>query len=251
MFSYTLVSRFSVLQFPHCRLIPLSTGKGTTPESVSHALFTLRRHLTPFYAVYPVTSASVLISEPWTSSTALLVIPGGADLHYCSELNGQANHRIRRFVENGGAYLGFCAGGYYASSKCEFEVGDSKLEVVGSRELQFFPGTCRGAAFGGFQYGSENGARAVSLNVEKNEIEKKTAPLHFKSYYNGGGVFVDADSYEEKGVTILATYQDELDVQHGKGKKAAVVYCKVGEGAAILTGPHPEFVVDPVMQFSS
>jgi biotin--protein ligase len=42
-----------------------------------------------------------------------------------------------------------------------------------------------------------------------------------------------------KGIEILAEYGDELDVQSGE-RKAAVVYCKVGEGAAVLTGPHPE-----------
>jgi len=58
-------------------------------------------------------------------------------------------------------------------------------------------------------------------------------------YYNGGGVFVDAETMKDEGVEVLASYSDELDVDGGKGK-AAVVYCKVAEGATILTGPHPE-----------
>ena len=32
-----------------------------------------------------------------------------------------------------------------------------------------------------------------------------------------------------------------LAVDAGEGT-AAIVYCKVGKGAALLTGPHPEFV---------
>ena len=51
------------------------------------------------------------------------VMPGGADRPYCAALNGEGNRRIRAFVEAGGAYLGLCAGAYYASQRVEFELG--------------------------------------------------------------------------------------------------------------------------------
>jgi len=215
-------------------------GNGTTVDSVRHCLYTLRRLLAPHYAVIPVTSDMVL-KEPWTASCALFVMPGGADQGYCRALNGEGNRRIAQYVQRGGAYLGFCAGGYYGSKRCEFEVGNKTLEVVGERELAFFPGTCRGCAFPGFAYHSEAGARAAELKVEKSALSVGTVPDVFRTYYNGGGVFVDAPRYADRGVEILASYTEELRVDPGEGA-AAVVYCKVGEGAAILTGPHPEFV---------
>ncbi|RHZ48507.1 biotin--[acetyl-CoA-carboxylase] ligase BPL1 [Aspergillus thermomutatus] len=218
---------------------PPSPGNGTTVESVRHCLYTLRRLLAPHYAVIPVT-ADMLIKEPWTLTCALLVIPGGADLGYCRSLNGTGNRRIEQFVKRGGAYLGFCAGGYYGCQRCEFEVGDKTMEVVGDRELAFFPGICRGGAFPGFVYHSEAGARAADLKVSKDVLNAGVVPDGFKCYYNGGGVFVDASLYADKGVEVLASYTEELNVDPGTGA-AAVVYCKVGEGAAILTGPHPEF----------
>ncbi|BAE65164.1 biotin-protein ligase [Aspergillus flavus] len=215
------------------------TGIGTTVDSVRHCLYTLRRLLAPHYAVIPVT-ADMLIKEPWTLTCALLVIPGGADLGYCRALNGPGNRRIEQFVRRGGAYLGFCAGGYYGCKRCEFEVGDKTYEVIGDRELAFFPGICRGCAFPGFVYHSEAGARAAVLKVSKDALNVGIVPESFRSYYNGGGVFVDAPSYADKGVEVLASYAEELNVDSGSGA-AAVVYCKVGEGAAVLTGPHPEF----------
>lgn len=217
-----------------------SPGNGSTVESVRHCLYTLRRLLAPNYAVIPVT-ADMLIKEPWTATCAMLVMPGGADLGYCKALNGQGNRRISQFVQRGGAYLGFCAGGYYGSKRCEFEVGDKKMEVVGDRELAFFPGPCRGCAFPGFVYHSEAGARAAELKVSKSALNVGVVPDVFRSYYNGGGVFVDAPLYADQGVEVLASYTEELNVNPGEGA-AAVVYCKVGDGAAILTGPHPEFV---------
>lgn len=216
------------------------TGTGTTVDSVRHCLYTLRRLLAPNYAVTPVTG-DMLLKEPWTATCALLVIPGGADLGYGRTLNGEGNRRIAQFVRRGGKYLGLCAGGYYGCKRCEFEVGDKTMEVIGDRELGFFPGTCRGGAFPGFVYHSEAGARAAGVDVSKEALGIGTVPTHFRSYYNGGGVFVDAPLLKDKGVEVLASYSEKLNVDPGEGT-AAVVYCKVGDGAAILTGPHPEYV---------
>ncbi|PKS10986.1 hypothetical protein jhhlp_002745, partial [Lomentospora prolificans] len=216
------------------------TGPGTTVESVRHCLYTLRRLLSPNYAVTPV-GENALLKEPWQPTCALLVFPGGADLGFCSVLNGAGNRRITEYVRRGGRFLGFCAGGYYGSARCEFEVGDKKLEVVGRRELAFFPGTCRGCAHKGFEYHSEAGARAAKIKVAKDALNLgDDVQGDISVYYNGGGVFVDAEVLKDKGVEILASYRGELDVDGGQGN-AAVVYCPVGQGAAVLTGPHPEF----------
>jgi len=201
-------------------------------------MYSLRRLLSPNYAVIPI-AENALLKEPWAPTCALLVLPGGGDLGYCHALNGAGNRQIIQFVRRGGAYLGFCAGGYYGSQRCEFEVGNPKLEVVGSRELAFFPGTCRGGAFKGFAYHNECGARAAKIEVNK-DIFPGDVPLPeaFSCYYNGGGVFLDADN-KGSGVQVLAEYAQDIDVESGS-VKAAVVYCKVGDGNVILTGPHPE-----------
>ena len=169
----------------------------------------------------------------------MLVIPGGADLEYCAQLNGKGNARIETFVLSGGIYMGFCAGGYYGSAACQFEVGDKNMEVVGERELAFFPGTCRGCAYKGFKYGTEDGARVTKLTVDKSFFAEGDVPGVFWSYYNGGGVFVNAPKFRDQGVEVLASYETPLDVDSGEGA-AAIIYRKVGKGAVLLTGPHPE-----------
>ncbi|KAL9130341.1 MAG: hypothetical protein Q9217_001443 [Psora testacea] len=215
------------------------SGNGCTVDAVRHCLYSLRRLLSPNYAVIPI-DGNAVIKEPWTSTCALFVMPGGADLGYCRTLNGEGNRRIILYVERGGAYLGFCAGAYYASGRCEFEVGNKNLEVAGNRELAFFPGICRGLAFPGFVYHSEQGTKAVELKVSKSALNEGSVPEVFRSYYNGGGVFVDAPRFREKGVEILAEYTEQLSVNGGDGS-AAVVYCKVGDGGAVLSCTHPEF----------
>ncbi|KAK4993643.1 biotin holocarboxylase synthetase [Elasticomyces elasticus] len=169
-------------------------------------------------------------------------MPGGADLGYCRTLNGEGNRRISQYVKQGGSYLGLCAGGYYACARCEFEEGKKGMEVCGDRELAFFPGIGRGLAFPGFVYHSEAGTRAAELRVNKATLLTAggAVPDLFRSYYNGGGAFVNASQYSSKGIEILASYTEKLSIDSGEDA-AAIVYCKVGEGAAILTGPHPEF----------
>ena len=209
--------------------ILIYAGPGTTTPSIRHATYTLRRLLGPTYAIITLTAAQ-LLHEPWPGTCALLVIPGGADLAYCRVLNGEGNRRIRQYVLLGGSYLGFCAGGYYGCGRCEFEVGRRGWEVVGERELGFFPGVCRGLAFGGFIYGSEAGARAAEVVVKEDAFEggmgKGSA---FRCYVNGGGVFVDAETFADRGVEVLASFGEDLAVDAGEGG-AAVVFCKVGEG---------------------
>lgn len=220
----------------------VSIGPGTTPDSVKHCLESLRRFLSPYYAVVGVDSKT-LRNEPWASKTSLLVFPGGADIPVCRELNGETNLIIKDYIRKGGKYLGFCAGGYYGSGRCEFAVGDPQLEVSGPRELKLFQGTCRGPAFSGFQYGEESGSRVAELKINKTALNVDLDICY--NYYNGGGVFVDAEKFDN--VDVLASYTEQLAVEAGPAT-AAAVHVKVGKGSAILTGTHPEWVPEILKQ---
>jgi biotin--protein ligase len=121
-------------------------------------------------------------------------------------------------------------------------LGVQGMEVIGERELGFFPGAKRGLAFKGFEYQTEKGARAAKLRVNRKTLGDVTdLNDEVLSYYNGGGVFIDAPKYLGDGVEVLASYTEDLDCE-SDAEQAAVVYCKVGNGAALLTGPHPEYV---------
>ncbi|ODV85612.1 hypothetical protein CANARDRAFT_28374 [[Candida] arabinofermentans NRRL YB-2248] len=217
------------------------SGPGTTSDSVKHCLETLRLILSPYYAVFSIEPKS-LLDQPWASKTSVLVFPGGADLPMCRLFNGDGNREIEKFVKRGGCFIGFCAGGYFASARCEFEVGNGAMEVSGSRELKFFPGVARGCCYKGFSYESEAGARAVPLKVNSEIFPNLTEKPLF-NYYNGGAVFVDAQKYPN--VEILASYSDPIDVEDGPDAiNAAVVLCEVGKGKVLLSGTHPEFTPD-------
>ncbi|ORY94472.1 biotin-protein ligase [Syncephalastrum racemosum] len=208
--------------------ILLYSGNGTSPNAVRHTQHTLKMLLGHAYDIVSV-DAQTLRSEPWEDTCAMVVVPGGRDLPYCNDLNGAANNRIRHYVQGGGRYLGLCAGAYYASKTIEFEK-DKELQVLGPRELAFYPGLSRGTIYPGFVYDSEKGACAALVETTSGQ----TLPM----YYNGGGYFAHAEQYQD--VKVLARYA-EPGICEDEAKPAAAVECKVGQGTAVLIATHPEY----------
>ena len=231
------------------------SGAGVSQSALGHTINTLRT-LLPSYDVQAVQARSLAL-DPWPGSTSLLVIPGGRDLPYVEALSKSyqqpsgaqiaADARIADFVgKQGGAFLGICAGAYYASSFCDFEQG-TPLEVQGERPaLRFFPGTCKGTVYPGFVYESDAGSRIAHIEL----LAKQGHPKRWAVHYNGGGAFMHADSYADKGVKVLARYMSEDAALAGHPKspyagQAAAVLCNVGRGHALLFGVHPEFPLTP------
>jgi biotin--protein ligase len=167
-------------------------------------------------------STSDILNTPWEKTCSLLIMPGGRDRPYHQALQGEGCRRIRRFVENGGTYLGICAGAYFASAQVRFDIG-FPLEVSETRELRFFPGSAVGPAYGKgtYDYESNKGARAALI---------RTPRTSFYAYYNGGCTFEG----DLSPCSILARFK-ELE-----GEPPAIVSVKVGLGKAILSGVHLE-----------
>lgn len=165
----------------------------------------------------------------WEKDTALFVIPGGRDIYYHSALSGKGTEKIRRFVEDGGNYLGVCAGAYFASSFIEFDKGGD-LEICGKRHLEFFPGRAIGPAYAHKKYSYEDhtryrGAEAALISWRGQEIF---------SYFNGGCRF---DDEEFAHIEVLGRYE------HLESRPPAIVSCGIAKGKAILSGVHLEFSV--------
>ncbi|KAK4690100.1 biotin---protein ligase, partial [Tremellales sp. Uapishka_1] len=204
------------------------SGPGVSPLSLSYTLLTLSLLLLPHYTVQPVTPQT-LATQPWESSCALLVFPGGRDLPYVEELSmkTKVTRRIGEYVREGGRYLGLCAGAYFAAADISFDRG-GPMEVTGTRELAFFPGSCTGPTFPGFQYESESGSRAVSLSLSSGSTTKID---HL--YYNGGGTF-NIPSPVPSNVQAVARYATSEE-------QVAAVLTQNGKGHALLCSVHFEY----------
>lgn len=186
--------------------------------------------------IIKVVDANFLINTPkWIDQYDKIVIPGGADCPYHRKLKGKGCSNIKKFVENGGTYIGICAGGYFGCKKVEFALG-TDVEVNENRELAFFSGVARGPMLKPYAYNSEKGASAAKI---RSSIDGSI----FYSYHNGGSTFIFSES-GQNNVEVLAEYVDACNAP-------AVVRCKYGKGQAILSGIHFETNQELLLSTSS
>jgi glutamine amidotransferase-like uncharacterized protein len=155
----------------------------------------------------------------------IFVMPGGADLPYCKKLNGLGNDNIRAYVEEGGTYLGICAGAYYGCHDIEYHKGRDD-EICEKRELKLIDAVAYGSLpFKDIYYnGTHHSASVQTINTENGSMV---------AFYNGGCAFRVKDE-----AIVLARYE---------GGTPAIVGDFVGAGCAILSGIHFEIRPDQLI----
>ncbi len=165
----------------------------------------------------------------------IFVMPGGADLSYCKKLNGIGNKKIRKFIEDGGFYIGICAGAYYACRRINFKGKD--YDVSGERELGLFEGTAEGSLpfLTDGNYFSDDGAESKAMISLK--FKEKLSKEYF--YYHGGPVFIP-DSIINHRYGVIAKYEDNTP---------AIIKGKIGKGNYLLSAVHFELEKEQYRKF--
>lgn len=193
-------------------------------------------------------NATEIVNTEWEKNAGLFIMPGGRARPFYESLGakwqkdkvtlgeerrleqiGEGNSRIRQFVENGGAYLGICAGAYYAAENTVFEKG-GPLEVLDEGPLKFFSGTAQGPAYGPgkFAYYRRSGAGLAKVDFH----QAGSDAISTQVYYNGGCFFRPRNL--EVDAVSMAAY---VDIEN---MPSALVAAKVGKGRAVLSGVHFE-----------
>ena len=209
----------------HKKILLIYSGEGADPVSLHSLIFSLQRNQTLKDYKITLTDHTTLLSQLSKKEVKLLIFPGGRDLPYHKRLQGKKNAKIREFVEQGGQFLGICAGAYYGCAEIAFDEG-GKHEICQLRELGFFPGKATGPVFNAasFSYTSYAGAQLVNI---------QTPSGLFTSYYHGGCHFQKAGLGQN--AYSLWSYSDH------KEQPAALIKCRVQKGSAVLCGVHPEY----------
>lgn len=159
--------------------------------------------------------AAAIIAGALSRNIAALIIPGGADLYYCEKLNGAGNAAIRAYVEDGGCYLGICAGAYYGCTSLYWNDG----AISGLRELNFIDAQAIGPITDLLQDGDIEQSWYAAPTLQWNDQS-------FKALYAAGPGFK-----LREGVDVIAMYE-----KYGP----AVIGKAVGAGYVILSSPHIE-----------
>ena len=189
-------------------------------------LFKSLSTLLPEYSIN-FCDADDILKGALDNTIKLFVMPGGADLYYCEKLNGDGNKIIRKYVEDGGTYLGICAGAYYACSEIEWGK-DTNQEIIGLRELSFIKCTAVGPIYDLIE----------DANIEKNWDNISTIDIEGKLYtvlYRAGPIFSEPENDNFK---VLARYCDLPE------NPPAIIHSSFGKGSVILSSPHIEFTAN-------
>lgn len=199
-------------------IIGIYADTGVAPNS----FLQLKKLLSGFYTIVKL-KAGDIISQDWPQEMKAIVIPGGADMPYHLKLQGQGCANIRQFVENGGVYIGLCAGSYFAAQEIHFTCKDGTI-IHQPRELNFYKGRAVGPAFGIYLEDGQASAQLVPVKIDNNT---------YHAYFNGGGYFEGYNLVNSKDIKILAYYH--------KTNQPMALKCKVEKGCVLLCAVHPEY----------
>ena len=165
----------------------------------------------------------------------ILVCPGGSGSPF-DDLGTNGINRIRNFIEDGGGYLGICAGALYASDYFvwkgvpSFEPPFDEEIVMGeSMNFDLFPGV----GYFPIEEISVNTAMTKINIVDRAHPVTDSLPDHMHVFYAQGPYL---EPHEDANVTILATYDVTGD--------PAIVAFQYGRGRVLLSGIHPEYEMD-------
>lgn len=170
----------------------------------------------------------------------MIYMNGGQAGKHGNSLTAVGRERMRKFIENGGSYVGTCAGAYLAS-----------MGVYGSKDipretyLHIWPGLVKGTRL------SKN-YTAIGITRDSPLLRYSDfgGDLRIDSVYHNGGCYLYSGPGEiiPDGTEILATYiydtvpkDNKVQIHH---KVATWAYKKDKNcGRVIAMGSHPESVV--------
>jgi len=160
------------------------------------------------------------------SKIDVLICPGGSGSKQASTLDVEGCKAIRQFVQNGGGYVGFCAGSYLASANYTWSLGILNAKVV-DRE----------------HWARGTGDVTLKMTAEGKRILGATDEI-VTCYYGQGPLLAPGSSTDVPAYQVLATYNSEMakkgaptGVMIGTTAIAAGNY---GKGRVLCFSPHPE-----------
>lgn len=203
------VSDPAILTLPRAGIY---AGKGSWDVNVR----ALERFLDEYDYNWSVFDENDAVKDSLSKNYDLIWFPGGLSAEYKYYITDHEN--IRSFVENGGIFVGSCAGSYYAVDILRWLGSDYNYP------LKIFDGKAVGPLAGLIAWGE-----ITSFDLEKDHPVNSGLNNIIDIYYFDGPYF---KPYDDSSIEVLARYSIN--------NEPAVVAGRFGKGKYLLLGPHPE-----------
>ncbi len=161
----------------------------------------------------------------------ILIMPGGSGSKQSRMLEESGRDLVREFVDNGGGYVGICAGSYLASSHYTWS-----LDLINSKvwdRAHWARGT--GKVTLGM---SSRGQAALQHDAATAEV-----------YYGQGPLLVPGNDDKLPSYEVLAVFNSEIATKGAVAESMidthAIIRSTFGKGRVICFSPHPETASGP------
>lgn len=167
----------------------------------------------------------------------VVVFPGGNARDQAHDLRAAGKNALRDFVEQGGGYVGVCAGGFLATTNTDYGISLANVKArVGYRYVPnegLVSMTVRGAGEVGIQW-TDEGKKLLGDLPDIKTVQ-----------FSGGPIFSNAHRRDLSPYIVLVNYTSEVsmyDFQKGEMVGTPViVLASYGKGKVVLTSAHFEF----------
>lgn len=167
----------------------------------------------------------------------LVVFPGGSGSQQAKALGAARRETVRQFVQQGGGYIGVCAGAYLCSANYSWSLNliDSRV-FAGTRNIE-------GVGRKSMWYRGKSTKVALELTAAGRQMFN-TLPPKFQVTYHNGPIISPGSLPEIEDYTPLAWFRSEqvlYEPQRGTMMNTpAIVRGRFGKGRVISISPHPE-----------
>lgn len=151
----------------------------------------------------------------------IIYIPGGMANFYYKQMQDGGINSLRNFIDNGGGFLGICAGAYFAADSIIWE--GKKYNYT----LDLFDGVASGSIKEIIPWDNYT-ITEITLNTD-NELSKFSKKQYQTLYYGGPAFF----SHKNVLIDTLATW-------NSFNNNPAIINFNYGSGRVFLSGPHLE-----------
>ncbi len=175
---------------------------------------------------YEEVDATLINSTPLTTQYDIICFPGGYAYYYKLAINDSGIAHIRDFVAGGGAYLGICAGAYFACDSIIWEE-DGLLDYP----LDLFDGIAIGAIDSIAPWDQYT---MTWINLNPNHPINQFEPAGESILYYGAPYFI---KHPQAQMDTIGTYQAYHDLP-------GMISFSFGQGRVLFLGPHAEIEED-------
>lgn len=161
----------------------------------------------------------------------VVIFPGGSGSGQAARLEESGRDEVRRFVRQGGGYLGICAGAYLASSQYDWSLHLLNARVIDRKHWA-------------------RGKGLVKLSLSKAGRELLATPLdEVEVIYAQGPLLAPAIEADLPPYTPLALYETGIAKKEAPEGimpgTTAIAKGNFGEGRVLCFSPHPEKEAGP------